>query len=105
MNIVNLLPLSSTRQVADIVYLRKKGRIVRLLLTTLDLWKSRGTGRDVFYIETIPRDPDRQRSIKIVVEGKIHILVHKSLSSQLTKDAPPLPPTPTPPPGQFLTLK
>jgi hypothetical protein len=39
-----------------------------------------------FYIETFPRDPDRQQSIKIAVEGKIHILVHKSLSSQLTQD-------------------
>jgi hypothetical protein len=37
-----LLPLSlpSTRNVGDIVYFKKKGRIVRLLLTTLDLWKS-----------------------------------------------------------------
>jgi hypothetical protein len=29
-----------------------------------------------FYTESIPRDPDRQRSIKIAVEGKTRILVH-----------------------------
>jgi hypothetical protein len=29
-----------------------------------------------FYIETILRDPDHQRSIKIAVEGKTHIIVH-----------------------------
>jgi hypothetical protein len=34
------------------------------MLTTLDLWKNRGIGLDVFYIETIPRDHDRQRSTK-----------------------------------------
>jgi hypothetical protein len=74
MKIVYLLPLSlpSTRHVGDIVYLLKKGSIVRLLLTTLDLWKSRGIGRNVFYIETILRDRDRQRSTKIAVEGKIY---------------------------------
>ncbi len=38
---------------------------MRFLLTTLDIWKSRGIGRDFFYIETIPRDRDRQRSTKI----------------------------------------
>ncbi len=27
-----------------------------------------------FYIETIFRDPDRQRSVKIAVEGKTHFL-------------------------------
>jgi hypothetical protein len=79
MKIVYLLPLSLplTQHAGDIVYLKKKSRIVRLLLTTLDLWKSLGIGRDVFFnIETIPRDPDRQRSTKIAVEGKIYILVH-----------------------------
>jgi hypothetical protein len=29
-----------------------------------------------FYIETIPRDRDPQRSTKIMVEGKIFIIVH-----------------------------
>jgi hypothetical protein len=29
-----------------------------------------------FYIETILRDPDQQRSTKIAVEGKTHFLVH-----------------------------
>jgi hypothetical protein len=46
------------------------------MLTTLDLWKSRGIGTMFFYTETIPRDRDRQRSTKIAVEGKIYILVH-----------------------------
>jgi hypothetical protein len=50
---------------------------VQFLLTILDLWKSLGIGRDVFfYIETIFRDPYRQRSIKIAVDVKTHILVH-----------------------------
>jgi hypothetical protein len=35
-----------------------------LMLTTLDLWKSRGIGRDVF-LKLIPRDCDRQRSTNI----------------------------------------
>jgi hypothetical protein len=50
MKIVYLLPLSlpSTQHVGDFVYLKKKGRIVRFLLTTLGLWKIRGIGRDVF---------------------------------------------------------
>ncbi len=74
MKVVYLLP--STRHVGDIVYPKKKGRIVRLMLTTLDLWKSRGIGRVVFYIETIPRDRDRQLSTTIVVEGKVFILVY-----------------------------
>jgi hypothetical protein len=54
MKIANLLPLSLslTGHVGDIIYLKKKGRIVRFLLTTLDLWKSRGIGRDVFFIES-----------------------------------------------------
>jgi hypothetical protein len=45
MKIVYLLPLSlsSSRHVGDIVYLKKKGRIVRLMHITLDLWKSRVT--------------------------------------------------------------
>jgi hypothetical protein len=42
----------------------------------LERWKSRGIGRNVFYIEMIFRDPDRQRSIKIAVEGKTHLLVY-----------------------------
>jgi hypothetical protein len=46
------------------------------MLTTLDLWKSRGIGRDVFYIETIHRHRDRQRSTTIARDGKIFILVH-----------------------------
>ncbi len=46
------------------------------MLTTLDLWKSRGIGPMFFYIETIPRERDQQQSTKIVVEGKIYILVH-----------------------------
>ena len=56
---VYLLPpsLTSTRHVGDIVYLKKKGRIVRFLLTTLVLWKSRGKGRDVFFIESEKFDP------------------------------------------------
>jgi hypothetical protein len=42
MTIDYLLPLSkpSTRQVANIVYLKKKCRIASLRLTSLDLWKS-----------------------------------------------------------------
>jgi hypothetical protein len=32
-----------------------------------------------FYIETIFRDPDRQRSIKIAVEGKTHFLVLRGI--------------------------
>ncbi len=78
MTIDYLLPLSKplTQQVSDIVYLKKKCRIARLRLTSLDLWKSRGIGHDVFYIEMIFRDPYRQRSIKIAVEGKTHFLVH-----------------------------
>jgi hypothetical protein len=71
MKIVYLLPLSlpSPRHVGDIVYLKKKGRIVRLLLATLDLWKSRGIGHDVFLklkcksrSLDIVIDTDRQRS-------------------------------------------
>ncbi len=51
MTIDYLLPLSkpSTPQVADIVYLKKKCRIARLRLISLDLWKSRGIGRNVFF--------------------------------------------------------
>ncbi len=62
MTVDYLLPPSnpSTRQVADIIYLKKKCRIARLRHTSLDLFKRRGIGRDVFYIETIFRDPDRQ---------------------------------------------
>ena len=50
MKIVYLLPLSKplTRQVADIVHLKKKCRIASLRLTSLDLWKSQGIQRDVF---------------------------------------------------------
>jgi hypothetical protein len=50
MTIDYLLPPSkpSTRQVANIVYLKKKCRIARLRLTSLDLWKSRGIGGNVF---------------------------------------------------------
>jgi hypothetical protein len=55
--------------------LRRRVGIVRLMLKTLDL---PGIGHDVFYIETIPRDRDRQRLTKIAVEGKILILVHNS---------------------------
>ncbi len=78
MTIDYLLPLSkpSTRQVADIVYLKEKCWIARLRLTSLDLCKSRGIGHNVFYIETILRDPDHQRLIKIAVEGMTHFLVH-----------------------------
>ena len=58
MKIFNRLPLSlSSTHVGDIVYLKKKGRIVRFLLTTLVLWKSRGKGRDVFFIESEKFDP------------------------------------------------
>ncbi len=65
MKIVYLLPLSlsSTQHVSDIVYLKK--RVAQLMLTTLDLWKSRGIERAVFYNESeksIPRHRDRQRS-------------------------------------------
>ncbi len=75
MKIVNLLPLSlSLTHVGDIVYLKKKGRIVRFLLTTFG--KVEVQGAMFFYIETIPRDCDRQRSTKIAVEGKTFILVH-----------------------------
>jgi hypothetical protein len=35
----------------------KKDRIVWLLLTTLDLWKSQCIGRDVFFIESVKVDP------------------------------------------------
>jgi hypothetical protein len=49
---------------------------MRFLLTTLDLWKSLGIGRNDFYIATVPRDHDRQWSTKIKVEGKTYILVH-----------------------------
>ncbi len=47
-----LLPLSlhSTRHMDDIAYLKKKGRIGRLVLTTLDLWEGRGRRHDVFFI-------------------------------------------------------
>ncbi len=77
MKIIYLLPLSLPSTSCQRHRLpSKKGRIVRLLLTTLDLWKSQGIGCDVFYIETIPRDRDRQRSTKISVEGKIFIIVH-----------------------------
>jgi hypothetical protein len=47
---------------------------MRLLLTTLDLWKNRGNGCNVFFIESenlIPRNRDHQRLAKIAVEGKI----------------------------------
>ncbi len=54
----------------------KKGRIVRSLHTTFDLWKSRGIVHNGFYIETIPRDRDWQRSTKIAVESKTYILVN-----------------------------
>ncbi len=70
MKIVYLLPLylPSTRHVGDIIYLKKKGRIVRFLLTTLDLWKSRCIGRDVFFTlkQTleIVIDSDQQRSLQ-----------------------------------------
>jgi hypothetical protein len=70
MKIVYLLPLSlpSTQHVGDIVYLKKMVGIVRLMLTTLDLWKSLGIGRDVFLhckckcrSLNIMIDKDRQR--------------------------------------------
>jgi hypothetical protein len=50
MKIVYLLPLSlpSTQHVGDIVYLKINGRIVRLMLATLDLWEGRGRRHDVF---------------------------------------------------------
>ncbi len=50
MKIVYLLPLSlpSTQHVVDIGYLKIKGRIVRLMLTTLDPWEGRGRRHNVF---------------------------------------------------------
>jgi hypothetical protein len=47
---VYLLPLSLplTQPVDDIAYLFKKGRIGRLMLTTLGLWEGRGRRHDVF---------------------------------------------------------
>jgi hypothetical protein len=42
------------------------------MLTTLDLWKSRGIGCDVFFsVKSVKVDRDCQRSTKIVVEGTI----------------------------------
>jgi hypothetical protein len=43
------IPLPSTQQVADTAFVFKKGRIGRLMLTTLDLWEGRGRRRDFFY--------------------------------------------------------
>jgi hypothetical protein len=73
MKIVYLLPLSlpSTRQVANIVYLKKKGRIERFLLTISDisdLWEGRVEGTMFFSLKvknSIPRNRDRQRLTKI----------------------------------------
>ncbi len=36
---------------------KKKGRMVRLMLTTLDLWEVRGRRHDVFYIESVKVHP------------------------------------------------
>jgi hypothetical protein len=72
-----------------------------------------------FYIETIFRDPDRQRSIKIAVEGKpiylyiilnfvknfLHVILFLGVGNipeeiwSISKGCPPLPqPLPCPPP-------
>jgi hypothetical protein len=72
MKIVYLQPLSlpSRRHVDDIVYLKKKGRNVRFLLTISDLWEGRGKRHNVFFIESEKFDPLKSAT-KIVVEGTI----------------------------------
>jgi hypothetical protein len=62
MTIDYLLPVSAFDIVDDTL---KKGRIARLMLSTLGLWEGRGRkARCFLYIETIPR------------HRKIFILVH-----------------------------
>jgi hypothetical protein len=63
MTIYYLLPLSlpTTWHVDDIAYLKKRGRIVRLMLTTLDLLESRGKRHDVegkIFILATRQQPD-----------------------------------------------
>jgi hypothetical protein len=50
MTINYLLPLAlpSTQHVDDIAYLKRKGRIMMLMLTTLDFWEDRGRRHNVF---------------------------------------------------------
>ncbi len=75
MKIVYLLPLSlpSTRHVGDIVYLKKRVGSCGFCLLPQTFGKVEVQGAMFFfYIETIPRDCDRQRPTKITVEGIMH---------------------------------
>jgi hypothetical protein len=51
------LPLPSTQQVDNIAYLLKKGRVERLMLTTLYLWKVEVEGTMFLYIESLKVPP------------------------------------------------
>ncbi len=65
MKIVYLLPLSlPSTHVGDIVYLKITGRIVRLMLATLDLWEGRGRRHYVFLHLKC-----KSRSLDIVIDN------------------------------------
>jgi hypothetical protein len=65
------IPLPSIQQVDGTAFVFKKGRIGRLTLNTLDLWKGRGRRHDVFYVESVKVPPSTLRSSKINVAGSI----------------------------------
>jgi hypothetical protein len=65
------IPLPSTQQVDAKAFVFKKGRIERLMLTTLDHWEGRGRRHDVFYIESVKVPPSTLRLTKIDVAGSI----------------------------------
>jgi hypothetical protein len=77
MTIDYLIPLHKPlkRHVGNIVYLKKSVGLRCYTYFHRPLEKSRHRQRCFFYIETIFRDPDRQRSVKIAVKGKAHFLV------------------------------
>jgi hypothetical protein len=62
----------------------KKGKIGRLMLTTLDLWKSRGIGHDVFFWKckgwsldiVIDNDPGRGNDLCLRVFKKVWSFTH-----------------------------
>jgi hypothetical protein len=77
MTIDYLIPLHkpSTRHVGTIVYILKSVGS-RGYTFSLERLKSRGISRNVFYIETIFRGPDCQRSVKRRGKCKTHFLLH-----------------------------